>query len=115
MIDEQTNNIGRPAYYMINCSHPDHFMHIYDDDNVQKRGIIATSNPIMRIKSIKPNASKKSHQDLDECSSLDGGDPDELGQLTADIRRKSNNQVNVISGCCGTDLRHLQKMIQYIK
>ena len=50
MIDEQTNNIGRPAYYMINCSHPDHFMHIYDDDNVQKRGIIATSNPIMRIK-----------------------------------------------------------------
>ena len=117
MIDEHTKDIGRPAYYMINCSHPDHFIHIYDDINNQTDGTIDSKNienNILRIKSIKPNASRKKHKELDGCSTLDDGDPDELGRQVAEIRKKSNNHVNIISGCCGTDLRHLRKMIEHV-
>ena len=61
-----------------------------------------------------PNASRKSHKELNDSSSLDDGDPDEIGRLVADIITKSNNKINLIGGCCGTDVRHLRKMIEHV-
>ena len=99
---------------MINCSHPDHFKHIFNNDAPCHGDNRNKDKYISRIKAIKPNASKKSHKELNDSSTLDDGDPEELGRMVADIRRKSYNEVNVISGCCGTDVRHLRKMVEHV-
>jgi methionine synthase I (cobalamin-dependent) len=40
-------------------------------------------------------------------TSLDVGDPVELGRQYADMRRKFRH-INVLGGCCGTDFRHVE-------
>ena len=68
-VDEATDNA--PAYYMINCAHPDHFS-----------GIIASGEAwISRIGGLRANASRLSHAELDVAETLDEGDPQEFGHL----------------------------------
>src|SRR5690606_8886453 len=64
-VDAATGNA--PAYYMINCAHPDHFEAVLDGDWVK------------RIRGIRANASRCSHAELDEAEELDAGNPEELG------------------------------------
>lgn len=85
-----------PVYYMINCAHPDHFRKALDSDATWTQ----------RVRSIRANASRKSHQELDESSELDRGNPEELGSLYAELRA-AFPQLTVLGGCCGTDLQHL--------
>jgi S-methylmethionine-dependent homocysteine/selenocysteine methylase len=85
-----------PAYYMINCAHPEHF-----EDT-----LTADEPWLQRIKGIRANASRKSHAELDECEVLDDGDPHELGQSYQQFSKKLK-QLNVFGGCCGTDHRHV--------
>ena len=54
-----------------------------------------------------PNASRRSHQELNDSPDLDAGDPVELGHQYRDIVR-ANPQINVLGGCCGTDHRHVE-------
>lgn len=84
-----------PAYYMINCAHPDHFASILGDKPWVKR-----------IRGIRANASRRSHAELDSASDLDAGDPLELGQLYRGLRGKFEH-LTVLGGCCGTDHRHV--------
>lgn len=91
----------RPAYFMINCAHPDHFR------NVINEGGDWTD----RIGGLRANASRMSHAELDSCEVLDDGDPEELGQLYAEIQ-KSLRKMNVFGGCCGTDHRHVAQICQ---
>lgn len=93
-VDAQTDSY--PDYYMINCAHPDHFADTLD------------GGPWMaRVQGIVANASRCSHAELDEAEDLDAGDPIELGQQLADLRRRFP-QIRVLGGCCGTDMRHMR-------
>ncbi len=87
---------GAPAYYMINCAHPDHFAHVLEP------GV----DWMQRLKGLRANASRMSHAELEACTELDAGNPVELGQLYGDIRRQYPN-FTVLGGCCGTDERHI--------
>ncbi|MDP1627677.1 homocysteine S-methyltransferase family protein [Parvibaculum sp.] len=84
-----------PAYYMINCAHPDHFNAVLKGEWVK------------RIGGIRANASRCSHAELDEAEVLDSGNPQELGQQYRDLRARFP-QINVLGGCCGTDHRHIE-------
>ena len=85
-----------PVYYMINCAHPRHFDEAVANDE----------DWIGRIRGVRANASTKSHAELDAATSLDAGDPLELGQRYRALR-SSLKAMNVIGGCCGTDHRHM--------
>jgi S-methylmethionine-dependent homocysteine/selenocysteine methylase len=85
---------GYPAYYMVNCAHPEHFANAIDGDWAH------------RIRGLRANASRKSHAELDEAETLDTGDPRELGALYADLRSRLP-QLELLGGCCGTDHRHI--------
>ncbi len=93
-VDEATD--AAPAYYMVNCAHPEHFENVF-----------AGSAPALkRIGCIRANASRRSHAELDEAPDLDDGDPAELGsQYSALLDYQP--QINVLGGCCGTDHRHI--------
>lgn len=83
-----------PAYYMVNCAHPQHF-----------RGVLS-GTWLARIGGIRANASKMSHDELDEAPELDPGDPVELAQDYRELLRLLPG-VRVLGGCCGTDHRHV--------
>jgi S-methylmethionine-dependent homocysteine/selenocysteine methylase len=88
-----------PAYYMINCAHPDHF-----------ETVLAKGEPFVeRIRGLRANASRMSHAELNESPTLDIGDPAELGRQYADLKRRLP-RLNVFGGCCGTDQRHVESI-----
>ncbi|WP_437361538.1 homocysteine S-methyltransferase family protein [Inquilinus limosus] len=88
-----------PAYYMINCAHPTHF-----------DGTLAVPDArVGRVRGIRANASRRSHQELNEAPDLDDGDPVELGRQYGDLLRR-HPQINVLGGCCGTDHRHVEQI-----
>ena len=93
-VDQATD--AYPAYYMINCAHPTHFAASLDE------GAEWTA----RIRGVRANASRCSHAELDAMTELDTGDPAELAALHSDLRQRFPN-INVLGGCCGTDLRHV--------
>ena len=85
-----------PAFYMINCAHPDHFA-----DALNEGGEAMT-----RIRGLRANASRCSHAELDAMTELDDGNPAELGRLYREIREALPG-LTLLGGCCGTDLRHV--------
>ena len=93
-VDQAT---GRgPAYYMVNCAHPTHFA-----------GALEVDGPwLERVTGLRANASRRSHQELNDSSDLDNGDPAELGQEHAALLRR-HRQIRILGGCCGTDHRHV--------
>jgi len=85
---------GGPDYYMINCVHPVYFTET-----------LASGDPrLKRVQGLMPNASSKSHEELDEAKELDEGNPAELAEQLHEIR-KGMPWVNILAGCCGTDSR----------
>jgi S-methylmethionine-dependent homocysteine/selenocysteine methylase len=93
-VDSETG--GSVGYYMVNCAHPTHFEDVIEGDGEWRD----------RIAGLRANASKMSHEELDEAEELDEGDPAELGADYAALRARLRN-VNVLGGCCGTDERHI--------
>jgi homocysteine S-methyltransferase len=98
-VDEATGSY--PAYYMINCAHPDHFAGALSDGGEAMR----------RIGGIRANASRCSHAELDAMTELDDGNPQELALLYRMIR-ESFPGITVLGGCCGTDLRHIEAIAE---
>ncbi len=96
-VDEAT--ASTPAYYMINCAHPTHFMDALDADEPWAQ----------RIRGVRTNASSKSHAELDEAEELDDGDPTELAGQCRELRNRLSD-LNVFGGCCGTDHRHVEEI-----
>lgn len=90
-----------PVYYMINCAHPTHFLNVLKEDICKKR-----------LRGLRANASTCSHAELDEAEHLDEGNPEELGKQFSTIRRQYPF-VNIIGGCCGTDIRHIRQITEY--
>ncbi|MEM9227832.1 MAG: homocysteine S-methyltransferase family protein, partial [Verrucomicrobiota bacterium] len=94
-VDEEAS--GGPAYFMINCAHPEHFLP-YLQDNL---------DAAKRIVGVRANASRLSHAELDEAETLDEGDPVELAGLHVELQAHLPN-LRVFGGCCGTDHRHIE-------
>lgn len=90
---------GYPAYYMVNCAHPDHL-----------DGALNWASCQSRLRGVVANASRCSHAELDEAEELDCGNPVEFGLQMAALRRK-HPQLAVLGGCCGTDMRHLRQIL----
>ncbi|QPD00182.1 homocysteine S-methyltransferase family protein [Qipengyuania soli] len=88
---------GYAAYYMVNCAHPDHFLAAVGE---------ASANVGERIRGVRANASRCSHAELDAMTELDRGDPQELANLHRDLIAR-HPSINVLGGCCGTDLEHV--------
>jgi S-methylmethionine-dependent homocysteine/selenocysteine methylase len=88
-----------PAYYMINCAHPSHFERVLDGAQPWAQ----------RVRGLRANASRQSHAELNEATVLDAGDPVELGQEYAELKRRLP-RLNVMGGCCGTDHRHVEQI-----
>lgn len=93
-VDKATNTYA--IYFMINCAHPDHFGHI-----------LANAPWISRLKGVVANASRCSHAELDNAVVLDSGNPEELGEQLAEIHEMTPS-INILGGCCGTDMRHVR-------
>jgi S-methylmethionine-dependent homocysteine/selenocysteine methylase len=93
-VDAETE--GSPAYFMINCAHPSHFASVLEAPGEWKR----------RIGGIRANASRRSHQELDEATELDSGSPPELAGEYLELKRVLP-EARVLGGCCGTDTRHI--------
>jgi S-methylmethionine-dependent homocysteine/selenocysteine methylase len=93
-VDRATD--AAPAYYMVNCAHPTHFLHVLDVDRPWLR----------RVRAIRANASALSHAELDEATELDRGDVAEFVALYRELRRVLPT-LNVVGGCCGTDHEHV--------
>ena len=97
-VDDATSRY--PAYFMINCAHPSHFA-----------SVLHGNEPwAARIRGLRANASKMSHAELNEAPELDAGNPIELGQEYAALRKQQLKHLNVMGGCCGTDHRHIEQI-----
>ncbi len=88
-----------PAYYMINCAHPAHFAPALDEGGPW----------VNRLRGIRANASRRSHEELDAADELDAGDPDELADDYARLTARFP-QLTILGGCCGTDERHVRQI-----
>jgi homocysteine S-methyltransferase len=84
------------AYFMINCAHPTHF----------QDALAGGGAWVQRVRGVRANASRRSHQELNDSPDLDAGDPDEFGAEHRALLRR-HPQINVLGGCCGTDHRHV--------
>lgn len=85
-----------PDGLLVDCAHPSHIARALADD------VAWTS----RVTGLRVNASRLSHAELDAAEDLDEGDIPELvsehAQLAARLPR-----LEVVGGCCGTDVRHV--------
>jgi len=84
------------AYFMVNCAHPTHFEHVFDEDGAWTD----------RVHGLRANASTMSHAELDAAEELDDGDPADLAARYRALRSRLRN-LDVLGGCCGTDHRHV--------
>lgn len=100
-IDQVTGEY--PAYYMINCAHPTHFIKQIDNDEDWR----------LRIKGIRANASTKSHAELDNSTELDAGDRHDLANWHQTLKKHLPNLM-VYGGCCGTDISHVRSICEKI-
>ena len=95
---------GYPAYYMVNCAHPEHFQSALEE-----------GRPWMqRLRGVRANASRMAHSELDGAVALDDGEPAELGRIIAAMRARHPG-LTILGGCCGTDARHIGAIAQACK
>jgi homocysteine S-methyltransferase len=88
---------GAALHLGLNCAHPDHFT----------ATLAADPAAFSRVGLLRANASRASHAELDEAEELDDGDPEELADLYAGLVER-HPELEVLGGCCGTDVRHVQ-------
>jgi len=99
-VDERTGNA--PAYYMINCAHPDDFLPGLEDEEW-----------VQRIRGIRSNASNLDHGVLCQLGHLEEGDPVELADKHGLISRRFPH-INTWGGCCGTDHVHVEHICERV-
>jgi S-methylmethionine-dependent homocysteine/selenocysteine methylase len=93
-VDDATDTA--PAYYLINCAHPTHFLHVLDIE----------ASWIGRVKGVRANASTQSHAELDIATELDRGDIPDLAHYYRTLH--DHLDLRVVGGCCGTDHEHIE-------
>lgn len=96
-VDKMTG--AYPSYYMVNCGHPDHIRKAMEKGGKWRE----------RVMAFRVNASRKSHEELDRMETLDEGDVEELGRLTAELGKLMPRMV-LMGGCCGTRAEHVRSI-----
>lgn len=96
---ERVDAAGPPDHFVVNCAHPSHVARALGDGGRWLERIVGT----------RVNASSLSHEELDAAEALDEGDPDILGRDQADLAAQLP-ALQVVGGCCGTDVRHVAAM-----
>jgi homocysteine S-methyltransferase len=96
----------QPLFYMTNCIHPSVLLKaIGNHENF-------TNIVKQRLKGIQANTSSKGPEELDGAVELVSEDAvtlvNELGYL------HTNHQIKVLGGCCGTDERHIQGLVNLL-
>jgi homocysteine S-methyltransferase len=93
-----------PAWFLVNCAHPEHVLDAFDEASSGSTG--GASSWAGRVHGLRVNASRLSHAELDEAEVLDEGD---LEVLVPAHRRLEAflPGLEVVGGCCGTDVRHV--------
>ena len=91
-VDAQTDHGA--AGFVVNCAHPDHIAPALAEAGQWRS----------RLVGVRPNASRRSHAELDEAPDLDDGDPAELAVQVAELRQAVPS-IALVGGCCGTDVR----------
>lgn len=105
-IEQVDNNVDeRPAYFVINCAHPTHF--------ISELNSGPDADWIQRIKGVRANASCKSHAELDEATELDRGNPQEFGSIHKKLKKQFPH-LNIFGGCCGTDEEHVLSIVKQL-
>jgi homocysteine S-methyltransferase len=92
-VDRATD--GAAEFFVINCAHPTHFADSLPEGESRAR-----------IGGLRANASTLSHAELDEAEELDSGDPADLAERYVALRSDLPG-LDVVGGCCGTDIRHV--------
>lgn len=85
--------------FMINCAHPDHFRDSLQEGEGWRN----------RVCGVRANASRRSHEELDNSTELDRGDPAEFGSDVAALRDILPS-LTILGGCCGTDIEHISEL-----
>lgn len=93
---------GAPLFYMVNCAHPIHL------EPVLRQARARGDSWLTRFSGFRANASRKSHEELDESTELDRGHPEALTSQMAHLQAEFN--LRLVGGCCGTDAEHLECM-----
>ena len=101
-VDSEAGN-ARPDFYGINCSHPLEF-----------EPALETGEWILRLRSLRPNASAKEKMDLCQLGHLEEGDPLDLGQRMGSLAQRFPH-IDIFGGCCGTWDKHLDEIADKIK
>ncbi|MEE8600856.1 homocysteine S-methyltransferase family protein [Euzebya tangerina] len=92
-VDQLTD--GAAAYFGINCAHPTHMARALEQ-----------TGPWERLGLLRYNASRASHEELDEAVELDRGDPQDLLSCHRALVAELPSLV-AVGGCCGTDIEHV--------
>jgi homocysteine S-methyltransferase len=95
---ERVDSVGDVAYFGINCAYPDHVL-----------SGLTEAEWLNRIAEVRPNASSRSHAELDELVELDPGNITDLAR-GVDLLRRALPNLRVIGGCCGTDHQHVDRL-----
>ena len=89
-----------PLFYSINCAHPSHLMELEVTDDTIKT----------RLRSLHPNASRKSHAELNESTELDQGDVQLIGKELKMVTERYSLDPCLLGGCCGTNVEHIESI-----
>ncbi|MBW8190181.1 homocysteine S-methyltransferase family protein [Neiella marina] len=100
-VDDET--YGKAIYFLINCAHPEHLLNTFSD------GVW-----LQRLRGVVVNASRCSHAELNDSETLDDGDPNELGMQVAKLRQQFPH-FTILGGCCGSNLRHMKRILEQAK
>ena len=85
-----------PDELLVNCAHPSHVARALADDD----------SWAARVTGLRVNASRQSHAELDAAEVLDPGDIADLVREHDALAAHLPN-LDVVGGCCGTDVRHV--------
>jgi homocysteine S-methyltransferase len=99
-VDDATGAL--PAYYMVNCAHPTHLAPTLAEAKAQGQDWLE------RFKGFRANSSKMSHEELDNSTELDRGNPGELAAELAALQQR--HDLRILGGCCGTDVEHISEI-----
>ena len=102
-IQQVDQESGGPVFYMVNCAHPSHFDFVLDPG----------SEWTSRVYGTRVNASKMSHEELDNAEVLDEGNPKELAADHSTLFANLPN-LNIIGGCCGTNHEHVAEAARFL-
>jgi len=92
----------RPTCFGINCSHPLEFI-----------PALEPGDWVLRVRSIRPNATAMDKLSLCKLGHLEDGDPVDLGRRLADLAARYPH-IDMWGGCCGTWDRHLGEIARSV-